>query len=66
MLHALRGKGDRYLRGLGWEDRRRRWEDNIKMDLMKTGIDGVNWIVLAQDRAQWRAYINTTMNPWVP
>jgi hypothetical protein len=33
---------------------RRRWEDNIKMGLRETGIDGANWIRLAQDRVQWR------------
>jgi hypothetical protein len=33
---------------------RRRWEDNIKMDLEEIGIDGVNWIRLAQDRVQRR------------
>jgi hypothetical protein len=32
---------------------RRRWEDNIKIDLRKLGIDGANWILLAQDRVQW-------------
>jgi hypothetical protein len=32
---------------------RHRWDDNIKMDLKETGIDGVNWIWLAQDRVQW-------------
>jgi hypothetical protein len=31
---------------------RRRWEDNIKMDLRETGIDGANWIRLAQDMVQ--------------
>jgi hypothetical protein len=41
---------------------RRRWEDNIKMDLREIGIDGVNWIRLAQDRVQWRAFVNTMMN----
>jgi hypothetical protein len=41
---------------------RRRWEDNIKLDLMMTGIDGVNWIRLAQDRVQLRAFVNTVMN----
>jgi hypothetical protein len=41
---------------------RRRWEDNIKMDLRDIGIDGVNWIWLAQDRVQWRAFVNTVMN----
>jgi hypothetical protein len=45
---------------------RRRWEDNIKMDLREKGIDGANWIQLAQDRVQWRACANTVMNLRVP
>jgi hypothetical protein len=43
-----------------------RWEDNIKMDLREIGIDGANWIRLAQDRVQWRALVNTVMNLRVP
>jgi hypothetical protein len=43
-----------------------RWEDNIKLDIMEIGIDGVNWIQLAQDRVQWRAFVNTVMNLRVP
>jgi hypothetical protein len=45
---------------------RRRWEDDIKMDLGEIGIDGANWIRLAQDRVQWRAFVNTVMNLRVP
>jgi hypothetical protein len=45
---------------------RRRLEDNIKMDLREIGIDGANWIQLAQDRVQWRAFVNTAMNLRVP
>jgi hypothetical protein len=45
---------------------RRRWEDNIKMHFRKTGIDGANWIQLAQDRVQRRAFVNTVMNLRVP
>jgi hypothetical protein len=45
---------------------RRRWEDNIKMDLKETGIDGVNWIRLVQDRVQWRAFVSMIMNLRVP
>jgi hypothetical protein len=45
---------------------RRMWEDNIKMDLREIGIDGANWIQLAQDRIQWRTFVNTVMNLWVP
>jgi hypothetical protein len=41
---------------------RRRWEDNIKMDLGEIWIDGANWIRLAQGRVQWRAFVNTVMN----
>jgi hypothetical protein len=45
---------------------RRRWEDNIKMDLREIGTDGDDWIRLAQDKAQWRAFVNTLMNLRVP
>jgi hypothetical protein len=45
---------------------RRRWEDNIKMDLREMGWGGMDWIDLAQDRDQWRALVNTVMNLWVP
>jgi hypothetical protein len=44
---------------------RHRWEDNIEMDLREIGINGANWIQLAQDRIQWRACVNTVMNLWV-
>jgi hypothetical protein len=45
---------------------RRRWVDNIKMDLGEIGWDGREWIKLAQDRDQWRALVNTVMNLRVP
>jgi hypothetical protein len=45
---------------------RRRWVDNIKMDLREIGWDGMDWIDLAQDRDQWRALVNTVMNFRVP
>jgi hypothetical protein len=45
---------------------RRRWEDNIKLDLREIGMDGTNWIQLAQDRVQWWAFVNTVMNLRVP
>ncbi|KAJ4428782.1 hypothetical protein ANN_25775 [Periplaneta americana] len=41
---------------------RRRWEDNIKMDLREVGYDDREWIHLAQDRDQWRAYVREAMN----
>ncbi|KAJ4437409.1 hypothetical protein ANN_17553 [Periplaneta americana] len=41
---------------------RRRWEDNIKMDLREVGYDDRDWIYLAQDRNRWRAYVRAAMN----
>jgi hypothetical protein len=43
-----------------------RWENNIKMDLREIRIDGANWIRLAQNRVQWRAFVNMAMNLRVP
>jgi hypothetical protein len=45
---------------------KRRWVDNINMDLREIGWDGRVWIELAQDRDQWRALVNTVMNLRVP
>jgi hypothetical protein len=45
---------------------RRRWVDNIEMDLRETGWDGMDWIDLAQDRDQWKALVNAVMKLWVP
>jgi hypothetical protein len=45
---------------------RHMWENNIKMDLREIWIDGANWIRLAHDRVQWRAFVNTVMNLRVP
>jgi hypothetical protein len=60
----------RCLQGFDWEARRkrplggprRRWEDNIKMDLGEIVIYGTNWIPLSQDMAYWRAFVITVMN----
>ena len=45
---------------------RRRWEDNMEMDLQELGCGGVDWIELAQDRDRWRALVNPVMNLRVP
>ena len=45
---------------------RRRWEDNIKMELHEVGCGGMDWIELAQDRDRWRALLNAVMNLRVP
>jgi len=45
---------------------RRRWEDNIKMDLQGVGCGGKDWIELAQDRYRWRALVNAVMNTRFP
>jgi len=41
---------------------RRRWEDNIKMDLQEVGCGIMDWIELGQDRDRWRALVNALMN----
>jgi len=45
---------------------RRRWENNIKMDLQEVECGGMDWIELAQDRVSWRALVNTVMDLRVP
>ena len=45
---------------------RRRWEDNIKMDLQEVGCGGMDWIQLAQDSDRWRALVHAVMNLRVP
>ena len=45
---------------------RRRWEDNIKIDLREVGCGGTDWVDLAQDRDKWRAVVNTVTNFRIP
>ena len=45
---------------------RRRWQDNIKMDLQEVGCGGMDWIELAQDGDRWWALVTAVMNLWVP
>jgi hypothetical protein len=63
------------LLGFWWESQkekrplgrpRRRWEDNIRLDVREIGWGGMDWIDLAWDRDQWRALVSTVMNLWVP
>jgi len=44
---------------------RRRWEDNIRLDLREVGGGG-DWLMLAQDRDRWRALVNTVMKLRIP
>jgi hypothetical protein len=41
---------------------RRRWVNNIKINLREIGWEGMDWIDLAKDRDQWRSLVNTVMN----
>ena len=41
---------------------KRRWEENIKMDLQEVGFGGMDWIELAQDKDRWRALVSRVMN----
>jgi hypothetical protein len=45
---------------------KRRETISIKIDLREIGCDGIEWSYLAQDRDQWRALVDTVMNPRVP
>jgi len=45
---------------------RRRWKDNIKMDLQEVGCRGIDWMDLAQDRDRWRALVKAVMSLRVP
>jgi len=63
VYRVLVGKSERK-RPLGRP--RRRWKDNIKMDLQEVGLVCGDWIELAQDRDRWRALVSTVMNLRVP
>jgi hypothetical protein len=64
------GGGERGAPGVGGEPEgkrpRRRWEDNIKMDLQEVGGGRGDWMELAQDRDGWRALVSTVKNFRVP
>ena len=45
---------------------RRRWVDNIRMDLQEVGCDYMDWIGRAQDRDRWQTLVNAVMNLQVP
>jgi hypothetical protein len=45
---------------------RRRWEDNIKMDVEEAGGGRGDWMELVQDRDRWRALVSKVKNLWVP
>jgi hypothetical protein len=45
---------------------KRRWDDNIKIDLREIGWGGMDWIDVAQDKDQWRALMNMVLNLRVP
>jgi hypothetical protein len=63
-LEDLTGPGHIGKRPLGRP--RRRWEENIKMNLQEVGCRGVEWIKLAQDRGRRRALVNAVMNFRIP
>jgi len=71
---AYGGKGEAYT-GFLWGNLRekrplgrpkRKWEDNIKMDLQEVRCGGIDWIELAQDRDRWWTLVNAVINLRVP
>jgi hypothetical protein len=64
VYRLLVGKGKDRRRPLGRP--RRRWLDNIRMDLVEVGWGDVDWIGLAQDRKRWRALLNSVLDLRVP
>jgi len=63
LYRVLRGKPDGRI-SLGRP--RRRWVDNIRMDLKEVGGGYMDWIGLAQDRDRWRTLVSAVMNLRVP
>jgi len=71
---ARMGEGQRCVQSFGGEREgrrslgrpRRRWENNITMDLREVGYGCVDWMELAQDRGRWRALVSAVMNLRVP
>jgi len=53
-------------KGEHWGRLRRRWVDNIRMDLQEVGCGYMDWIGLAQDRDMWRELVSAVMNLRVP
>jgi hypothetical protein len=58
----MKEKRNAYRILVGKSEGKRRWEDNIKMDLREIGWGGMDWIDLAYDGGQWRALMGTVMN----
>jgi len=72
--HLARMGEERGCIGSWWVNRRketlgrprRRWVDNIRMDLQEVGCGYMDWIELAQDRVRWRTHVSAVMNLRVP
>jgi hypothetical protein len=61
-VYVIGGKA----RGTETARKTKRWEDNIRMDLIEVGWGDVDWIGLAKDRNRWRALVNSVMNLRLP
>jgi hypothetical protein len=73
-VKAISGRNEKFIQDFGRKSegkrpfgiQRRRWENNIRMDLRDIGWEGVNWVHLVQDKDQWQAVVNMVINLKVP
>ena len=65
-IQNIQTQCEHHVEFLNVKPRRRKWVDNIRMDLQEVRCGYVDWIGLAQDMDEWRTLVSAVMNLWVP